>query len=501
MPFCIPNRFKPAICRLSCVCTFLFLGLAGCEKTPAELTDVPSFHPSELLPGGNTSVTTTPFASFEKPVKNLPDQLKTPFFAGKALAEQPWIKAPTTTIARDGLGPIYNARTCMACHLNGGKGVVPEEGKELSTAFVRISVPGENTYLGVQPEPVYGDQLQTQSVSLAHQLRHTGKTGFSEHDVKPEAYVYIKWQTSTYTYPDGKTVNLRKPSLDIQNLGYGPLSENTLFSLRNAPAIHGMGLLELIPQAQIQALADEHDQNGDGISGKVNTVWDITSGAPALGRFGHKATRPNMDVVVAAAFAGDIGITNPLFPQQPCTAKQTICVGQPTGNDEHGTELPQHLLDLVVLFSRNLAVPKRDEKKLALHAKKIENGRGHFYNNGCAACHTPSFVTGPSTTSPHLANQTIWPYTDLLLHNMGVELADNRPDYQAAGDEWRTAPLWGIGYLQAVNGNSNLLHDGRARTIEEAILWHGGEAEQAKQAFTQLSAAQRNELIVFVESL
>lgn len=500
MPFYLQSKYKPATRRLSCVYTFLFFGLVGCEK-PDEAPPAPPFQTSELHPGGGTSVSIAPFASFEKPVKNLPDQLKTDFYAGKALAEQPWIKAPTTTIARDGLGPIYNARTCMTCHVNGGKGVVPEAGKELATAFVRISVPGENKYLGVQPEPVYGDQLQTQSVSLAHQLRHTGKTGFSEHDVKPEAYVYVEWQESTYTYPDGTTVKLRKPQLDMQNLGYGPLHANTMYSLRNAPAIHGMGLLELIPEADIRALADEQDQNNDGISGKINTVWDNTTGQASLGRFGHKANRPNMDVVVAAAFAGDIGISNPLFPQQPCTSKQTLCVGQPTGNDAHGTELPQHLMDLVVLFSRNLAVPKRDEKKIALNAKKIENGRSHFYNAGCASCHTPSYTTGPSNTSPHLANQKIWPYSDLLLHNMGEGLADGRPDYLAAGDEWRTAPLWGLGYLKAVNGNSNLLHDGRARSVEEAILWHGGEALAAKNRFSALSATQRNELIIFVESL
>lgn len=482
---------------LSALCVLTAALIVGCDT---QTVGVPPIQESELFPGGTSSVSTSPFPSFEKPVNHLPESLKTDFFAGKALAEQPWVKAPTTTTARDGLGPIYNARTCMTCHVKGGKGNVPlQPDRALFTAFVRISVPGNNAILGVQPEPVYGDQLQTQSVSLAHQLRHTGQNNFRPNDVNPEAYIYVEWQPSEFSYPDGSVVSLRRPKLNIQNLGYGELHPDTLFSLRNAPAIGGMGLLELIPEAHILALADELDENSDGISGRPNTVWDISSGQAALGRFGHKANRPNMDVVVAAAFAGDVGITNPLFPQQPCTSKQTLCNGQPTGNDEEGVELPQHLLDLVTVFSRNLGVPQR---KVEI-TQQYKQGRELFYTTGCASCHTPSFVTGETenTSLQHLSGLTIWPYTDLLLHDMGPELADDRPDYKATGSEWRTAPLWGVSLLKDVNGNANLLHDGRARNIEEAILWHGGEANATKQAFIQLDKTSRNALLSFVGTL
>lgn len=519
--FCNPAKiFKPAICRLACVykkpkltrstmkqasfllCTALLL--AGCDRTGTHQS-APPLHSSEAFPAGQASTSTSPFPSFEKPVANLPEELKTDFYTGKALAEQPWVKAPTTTTARDGLGPIYNARTCMTCHVKGGKGKVPlQPDRELFTAFVRISVPGNNPYLGVQPEPVYGDQLQTQSVSLAHQLRHTGQNNFRKNDVPPEAYVYIQWVESTFTYPSGETLPLRRPELNIQNLGYGDLHPNTLFSLRNASSIGGMGLLESIPEQAIRNLADPEDKNQDGISGKPNIVWDNKRAQPALGRFGHKANRPNLDVVVAAAFAGDVGISNPLFPQQPCTAKQTLCVGQPTGNDKEGVELPQPLLDLVTLFSRNLGMPKRTvlQKEDPLLAER-EKGRELFYSLGCASCHNPSFTTGEQQHNDlaHLSNQIIWPYTDLLLHDMGSGLADNRPDFLATGSEWRTAPLWGIGLLKSINGNAELLHDGRARTIEEAIVWHGGEAEKTKQAFAHLAKLQREQLITFVESL
>lgn len=366
------------------------------------------------------------------------------------------------------------------------------------SSLVRLSKPGKGELKdGVVPHPVYGDQLQGQSTSLAHQFRKVIKKGEVQHDVAPEAYVHINWVASTYTYTDGEQVTLRKPELMFKNLGYGELGDDTLTSLRVAPSIQGMGLLELISQQDINNLADENDQNGDGISGRINHVWDVEKQQTVPGRFGLKANKATLAMQVAGAFNGDVGITTSLFPNQPCSEQQVACKNMPTGNDQDGVELPDDLLNLVVNFNRNLAPVARRQAE----DTKTLQGRTLFYQSGCAQCHNPSFVTAKSDQNPHLGEQTIWPYTDLLLHDMGPELADNRPDFEASGSEWRTAPLWGIGVAAQVNGSKALLHDGRAQTVEEAILWHGGEASGAKAAFTGLAKSERSALLQFVQSL
>ena len=460
----------------------------------------PSLKPEEQLPGGKTTVATTPFVSFELPAANIPTDLKPDFHAGKALANQPWVKAPTVTTMRDGLGPLYNARTCLMCHIKGGKGFVPDSGEiPVLSSLVRLSIPGNaSKHEGVVPHPVYGDQVQGQSTSLAHQLRHSQKDNDKlKHDIAPEAYVFIDWQISEFRYPDGNRVTLRKPQLRFEKLGYGELGDNAMTSLRVAPAIHGMGLLELIPQQDIDALVDVDDKNNDGISGRINHVWDIEKKQTVAGRFGLKSNKASIKMQVAGAFNGDVGITTTLFPNQPCSPNQQACLNAPTGNDVQNVELADDLLDLVVNFNRNLApVARRNAND-----PQVLKGREYFYQAGCHQCHNPSFVTAESEERPHLGNQTIWPYTDLLIHDMGPELADGRPDFEASGSEWRTAPLWGVGVLEQVNGSKALLHDGRAQTIEEAILWHGGEAEAVKSRFVQFEAAQREALIAFVKSL
>lgn len=483
--------------------SFLFLGsfftslcfLSGCDS------QIPNYDSAESYPGGDTSVSYKPFASHELPAANMSADLKPDFHAGKALANQPWVKAPTITTARDGLGPIYNSRTCLMCHIKGGKGSIPEDNTiALSTTLVRLSKTESDTLKadqkdGVIPHPIYGDQLQTQSISLAHQLRNSQP--HLDHDVAPEAYVHVNWIESTFTYPDSTQVMLRRPELDFRYLGYGELGEDTLIGLRVAPAIHGMGLLELIPQAALDALVDEQDKDQNGISGRINQVWNVETKRNEPGRFGLKANKPTLAMTVAGAFTNDVGITNPLFPNEPCTKSQTACNQAMTGNDDEGVELPQALLDLVIDFNRNLAPAKR---RGAEHPTTLR-GRDRFYETGCHMCHNPKFVTEKSERFAHLSNQTIWPYTDLLLHDMGPELSDGRPDFQASGSEWRTPPLWGVGLRQEVNGSTALLHDGRARTIEEAILWHGGEAEAVKQKFINLPKDERKALIRFVNSL
>lgn len=496
---------KPGLSRLFgvCVLAVLMASTSACSDT-----EVPPPDPAEARPGGDATTSIIPFPALDKVTPNLPDDERPQFYAGRALAHQPWVKAPTITDARDGLGPIYNARGCLACHIRGGKSRMPDDSETpLFGPLVRMSVvlddaaamtAAANSHAGVIPDPVYGDQLQTQSIALLHQLRQASPVAIAEQQqVAPEAYAYVKWHEQAFVYPDGRQITLRKPELDLRYVAYGEFDAATRFSLRNAPPIHGMGLLELIPQADLEALADPDDADGDGISGRQNRVWDARSQRWQAGRFGHKANRSNMDMIVASAFANDIGISNPLFPFQPCTEQQPLCQKQRNGNNSQGLELPDNLLRLVTNFTRNLGVPTRRNVDNA----DVRKGRPFFYTSGCAACHQPGYTTAASSAQPHLGNQRIWPYTDLLLHDMGPELADGRPDFAASGSEWRTAPLWGAGLMGQVNGSKQYLHDGRASSIEEAILWHGGEALAARQRFTHLSAAERRYLIQFVESL
>jgi Predicted thiol oxidoreductase len=526
---------KPVFTRLF---AFLFVLLAslssaifllGCDPYNSPVGsrfDVPAPTKAELLPAGAATIMGQAFPRFDQAAANLPQALKANFFAGKALAEQPWIKAPATTNARDGLGPIYNARSCLACHIQGGRGIIPaNDGADLVSAIVRLSVasPSANEMqfveIGVWPEPRYGDQLQTQSTALAHQLGKikNPQQGYepSAGEVLPEAYVSVDWLNEQFVYPDKTAVQLRRPKLNFSFMGYGEFAEGVQISLRNAPAIHGMGLLELIDQYDINRWADPSDNNRDGISGRINQVWDSVLHTRRPGRFGHKANRPNVASAVAAAFVNDVGITNPIFPQQPCTEYQLNCLQQIHGaanpsvnknqlertsgktNDDDAVELPQHLLELVINFNRNLGVPQRRDAT----SESVLAGREHFYRLGCAACHRPSYTTQKSADFPHLSEQIIWPYTDLLLHDMGPELADGRPDFLASGSEWRTPPLWSLGLSEQVNGSNNLLHDGRAQSVEEAILWHGGEAAVARDRFVHMSATARASLIAFVNSL
>ena len=446
----------------------------------------------QVLAGGAASYAATHLTRFDMPAPPLTDAQKADFYAGRALAHQPWVKAPTSTTARDGLGPLFNARSCLGCHIEGGRGTLPADNTQaVFTAFVRLSIPGEEPQLGSVPEPTYGQQVQTQATGLMAQLGLPP----GPDDLKPEADLRINWQYHSHTYPDGHVVELREPQLDLRQLSDGELHPETLFSLRQAPGMFGMGLIAAIEQADIDALADPADSNNDGISGRVNQVWSVSEQSTVPGRFGWKANRPDLEITVAAAFADDIGISNPLFPMQPCTDKQPLCQQQPNGNNADGFEIPADLLDLVVEFLRHTGAPA------ARLTEKHSAGQAAFNLAGCQQCHQPSFITSENAPEAYLANQRIWPYSDFLLHDMGPLLADQRPDFQASGSEWRTAPLWGIGLQKTVGAELSLLHDGRARTVEEAILWHGGEATKARALFEAMSADTRQQLIDFVEAL
>jgi CxxC motif-containing protein (DUF1111 family) len=429
--------------------------------------------------GGETTRFETNRNAFTLAAANLPRELQRGFFFGNRLFNTSWATAPASVKAFDGLGPLLNRVSCSGCHLRDGRGRPPVAGEEeLLSMLVRLSVPGTDAHGGPRPDPVYGDQLNDRAIL----------------GVPAEGRPTVEWEERPGSYGDGTAFSLREPHWRIDDLAYGPLGAGVMLSPRVAPAVIGLGLLEAVPEATIQALADPDDADGDGISGRMNTVWDAVAKRPALGRFGWKANQPTVMQQNAAAAQGDIGLTTSLFPAQSCSPAQTACGAAITGGDP---ELSDAFLEKLTLYTRVLAVPGRRD----LDDPSVRQGEALFTSIGCAACHTPTLVTGDGADEPGNRRQTIHPFTDLLLHDMGPGLADGRPDFLASGREWRTPPLWGIGLVRVTNDHEFFLHDGRARGFAEAILWHGGEAERAREAFRTLPPGDRDELLAFLRSL
>ena len=436
--------------------------------------------PGEDLPGGDTTNTLLFGANaFLPAADNISRQNFRMFSTGNAYFNQGWTESPSSTTSRDGLGPLFNARSCSACHFKDGRGRPPLEGEtDFTSMLLRIGVPGAAPGEAALPDPTFGAQLQP----------------FSVDDLPGEGTPTLEYGSIAGSYADGQPYELLDPTYGIAPTTHGGFAPDLLISPRVAPAMIGLGLLEAIPESRLLELADPEDEDGDGISGRENRVWDVAAGALRVGRFGWKAEQPSVRQQAAGAFAGDLGITSSLFPEQACMPNELDCDGA-TGAGE--PEITDEILDRVVRYSELLAVPAR----LRYRDEAVLRGKERFAELGCEGCHTPSHRTRADAELEEVRDQLIWPYTDLLLHDMGEELSDHRPSYAASGGEWRTPPLWGIGHYQAVNGHERLLHDGRARGVAEAILWHGGEASDARRAFIELSANDRLDLVAFVESL
>jgi CxxC motif-containing protein (DUF1111 family) len=428
--------------------------------------------------GGDTTRVDASRNSFALPAPTLTNEERQRFEIGDSFFTQNWVIAPASTDARDGLGPLFNARACASCHVLDGRGRPPGSGDDAALGLLlRLSIPGEGPNGAPLPEPVYGGQLQDNAVN----------------GVPAEGRIEVTYALITGVYADGTGYELRDPTYTIVDLAYGPLGDEVMISPRLAPQVIGMGLLEAVPEAAIVALADPDDADGDGISGRPNRAWNPATGQLELGRFGWKANQPTVEAQASDAFLGDIGITSSLHPQQNCSDAQESCVAAPTGGEP---EVTDSRLGSVTFYSRTLSVPAmRDADD-----DEVDDGAAVFDAVGCSSCHVSTLETG-ATDVAALSEQSIHPYTDLLLHDMGEGLADGRPDFAASGSEWRTPPLWGLGLADDVNGYRFLLHDGRARTFEEAILWHGGEGQAAADAFRSLPADERAALIRFLESL
>lgn len=431
----------------------------------------------ELGGGGTRPLATT--EAFTFPMPNSPREHQRPFSFGNRLFNTNWVMAPGSVKSFDGLGPMFNRVSCSGCHTLDGRGAPPASGEgPFDTMLIRLSVPGQSGHGGPNPHPAYGDQLSERA----------------NPGIAPEGLAHITYEEVKGTYGDGTAYSLRQPSYLITELGYGPLGKDIMMSPRVAPQMVGLGLLQTVPDATLTALADPGDTDGDGISGRVNMVWDQSAQAPAIGRFGWKANQPTLAQQNAGAALGDIGLTTTPNPGQNCTAAQAACRAAITGGDP---EVPDAFLAKLTLYTMTIAVPRQRNATGSAESRGAELFRAF----GCAACHMPTLVTGENKDFPEVSNQTIHPFTDLLLHDMGEGLADNRPDFEASGTEWRTPPLWGLGLVPAINGHYDLLHDGRARGFAEAILWHGGEAEAAREAFRTAPADERSALIAFLNSL
>lgn len=444
--------------------------MSGCSSSVNTSSTTPvEEEVDKALSGGSTTVFDQTRDAFSH-ATSLSGTDATNFATGKFFFNTPWVEAPSSTEGFDGLGPYFNARSCVACHERDGRGRPPEAGEPFLGLLMRLSIPGTDDHGAPLPDPNYGGQFQ----------------GFSISGVTSEGDASVTYTEESGTFADNESYSLAVPHYSFDNLGYGPLSSSVMTSPRVAPPMIGMGLLENVDELEILEFADENDDDQDGISGKPNYVWDAINETTALGRFGWKANQPSVRQQVAGAFLGDLGITSPLF------SDQSIAEGQEaeTADVIHGSnpEIPQSRLDKVVFYSQQLAVPARRD----LTDPEVMRGEVLFDQLGCVSCHRPEMTSD---------GETIRPYTDLLLHDMGEGLADGRPDFDADGQEWRTPPLWGIGLVETVNGHTRFLHDGRARNLEEAVLWHGGEGEASKEAYTQLAKSDRDALIRFLESL
>ncbi len=452
---------------------FAFFTLISCSNNDSEevYEDLPNLE-ERLFAGGQTTVFLTSSNSFSTPATNLNSADLATHLDGDANFETVFVTAPANI--NPGLGTIFNNSSCVACHPKDGRSAFPIDLSARSGFFLRTSLPGTDPHGGPKPVPGFGTQIQNQAIF-----------GY-----QPESKFQVAFSDIIETLADGTQIILRKPTYHLIDT-YISFPSNAMLSPRLASPVFGLGLLEAISESYILQNQDINDANGDGISGKANYVYDVVTGTSKIGRFGWKANTASVIEQSAGAYNGDMGITSYLFPQESS-------FGQTNGNDNlfDDPEIENEILDDVNFYCQTLAVPA--PRNIA--NTNVRHGAKIFEQLECAKCHIPKMQTGSSSISA-LANQTIYPYSDMLLHDMGENLADNRPDFLATGNEWKTRTLWGIGLTQVVNGHTNFLHDGRAKNITEAILWHGGEAQNAKNKFKQLSAKDRNDLLEFINSL
>ncbi len=475
----IGERVIPAL-RGAAASLLMALVVSGMPVTELSAAEEPSAVIATDALGGETTVDVTGDQAFRSIAANATGMSHARFMFGKQLFETVWEPAPGSQPTTDGLGPVFNRNACSECHIGNGRGRPPESvDATMDSILIRLSIEGTNAHGGPKPVPAYGDQLQDRGID----------------GVPAEGRATITWQEIAGDYADGESYSLREPALQFDALAFGELPDDVRTSLRVASPMIGLGLLEAVPDDVLHTLADAEDRDGDGISGRVNMVWDAVNRTQAVGRFGWKANVPSLRQQSAGAALGDMGITTPVFPDDLCEPAQADCVAAARAVADP-PELLGSFFDPLVRYTQLIAVPRQR----GVIEPAVQRGAALFRVAGCASCHIPTLRTGDSEVV-EVANQTIHPYTDLLLHDMDAGLADGRPDFLASGSEWRTPPLWGIGLTEVVGGFARYLHDGRARSLAEAILWHDGEGRAAKTAFREMPAPERADLMAFLESL
>lgn len=449
-----------------------------------EPVDVLKTMDPKALSGGDLTHFMFGDISFESEAANLPWKLSALFDAGDGVFERAFTEALASGYRSDadGVGPLFNMSACEGCHIADGRAAPPTEpGQALEGMLFRVSVPGVGPHGGPNPHAVYGGQLADKAIP-GH---------------LPEISYQIDYEEIVGKYADGSEYRLLKPVYSFPEQNYGPLGKEAMISPRVAPFMIGMGLLDAITTDTILERADVDDKDGDGISGKPNMVWSVEQNTYLLGKYGWKAEIPTLAHQSMDAAVNDMGVTNPLFPAESCTESQAVCMSARSGTSNAPYEMTEQQMNEVVTYLEFLAVPGRGH----LDNPAVQTGEALFNSIGCESCHRSEYKTGTEQRQRRLHNQVIHPYTDLLLHDMGPDLADHRPSFDANGYEWRTPPLWGIGMVETVNGHTRFLHDGRARNLEEAILWHGGEAQATKERFTALAATDREAIVKFLKSL
>ena len=391
------------------------------------------------------------------------------FQRGRTIFHATWVP-PGAAKEFTGLGPVFNVDSCASCHVDNGRGAPPRADHRDNVALV-VKFGTDETGKGAETVRRYGNRLNYKSVP----------------GVPVEGELTVSFETIEGSFADGQRYSLHSPRYGFGKLGNGPIDKDTLVAVRMAPAIAGLGLLDTVPEDWIRARAAANAMKEGPVKGRPNTVWNPINFRMTLGRFGWKADQPNVMRIIAAAFITDMGLTSRLFPQENCGEGQPECRA---AAGPHPVEVDDTTLDAVTHYVTSLKPPA------PRHDAKGDRGRAIFDSIGCALCHAPNVpVVAPDGTMSEIA-----PYTDLLLHDMGEGLADGITEAAATGREWRTAPLWGLG-LARQSGRLGYLHDGRARSVSEAILWHGGEAAQARENFVRLDVQSRAALLNFLDGL
>ena len=451
---------------------------------------------SEEFTGGSGTVFVENKNAYSLPLKNLKIENRINFFVGNSMFRRMWLPPSELYFAKDGLGPFFNANSCEGCHINDGRGHLPSFNwpkDDAVSLVIALAIPPQNDkqikkletfQLKSIPDPIYGSQL----------------SDFAIEGLMPEGKINVEYDYYPVAFDNGKIINLSKPKFLISNLNYGELHPDIQISARIAQPIIGLGLIEGISVNDILANADPNDKNKDGISGKASNVRDKVSDNIVLGRFGWKAAQPSILQQTIDATYHDMGLSNSFSSKlNNCSEVQVTCQSMANGNsiEYDGVEVSNEQIDLMVFYQKHLSPPGRRN----VNDSEVLKGKKIFFEAGCGSCHVQKFTTSTDELNPSISDQLIWPYSDFLLHDMGKDLADNLSEFNATGSEWRTPPLWGIGLTKSVSGQSHFLHDGRARNILEAILWHGGESEDSKNKILKLSLVEVENLLKFIKSL